>query len=215
MTPAYVSLADFAQTLDLSVKRPDWAVPDSAPPVPLDRLALRTRVEDVVDTVIALQRAEWLQDGVHASPSTAPEVYRQILDAARTLKVSVPPAILTSQAQSGQLTAGTDARPFLVLSAYFFQSADPLEQQFLAGRLVGHVALRQVTTTSLFSLLVDHSGIRQVARRAVGPLLELVLAPIGLGMRLALSRWHRAAELSADRAGLLCCRDVDAAQQAL
>jgi Zn-dependent protease with chaperone function len=43
----------------------------------------------------------------------------------------------------------------------------------------------------------------------------VVLAPVSLGVRLALARWHRAADLSADRAGLLCCTDVGAAGQAM
>jgi Zn-dependent protease with chaperone function len=114
-----------------------------------------------------------------------------------------------------QQAAGTDSRPFLVLSSYFFQTADLGERQFVVGRLVGHVAASQVTATSLYGLLVDHAGVRQVARRAVGPVLEVVLAPMGLGIRLAMSRWHRAAELTADRAGLLCCRSVDDARRAM
>jgi Zn-dependent protease with chaperone function len=41
------------------------------------------------------------------------------------------------------------------------------------------------------------------------------MAPLSLGVRLALSRWHRSAELTADRAGLLCCESIDAAGMAL
>lgn len=210
-----VPLADFAATWADRAERPAWAPPDSESPLPLDHLGLRTRVEDVVDTVVALQRGEWLHDGVYVGPRTNHEVYRDVLHCARTLQVSVPPAILTSGVMRTQRTAGTDARPFLVLSSFFFRAAEPAERRFVAGRLLGHVALQQVTSISLFGLVVDHGGVRQVARRAVGPLLEVVLAPIGLGMRLALSRWHRAAELAADRAGLLCCKDVDAARTAL
>ena len=53
-------------------------------------------VEDIVDTVVALQRAEWLQDGVYVGPRTNHDAYRDVLHGARTLSVSVPPAILTS-----------------------------------------------------------------------------------------------------------------------
>jgi len=101
------------------------------------------------------------------------------------------------------------------LSSFFFRTAEPGERRFIIGRLIGHVAAQQVTATSLYGLLVDHAGVRQVARRAVGPVLEVVLAPMGLGIRLALSRWHRAAQLTADRAGLLCCRSVEDAGRAM
>ncbi len=216
MTAAtYVPLKDFAATWADRSERPDWAPPDSESPIPLDHLSLRARVEDVVDTVVALQRADWLQDGVFVGPRASPDAYRNVLHGARTLKVSVPPAIVTAGVMQKQRTAGTDARPFLVLSSFFFSTAGERERRFVTGRLIGHVALRQVTATSLFALIVDDAGVRKVARRAVGPLLEVVLAPIGLGMRLALSRWHRAAELAADRAGLICADDLLESQRAL
>ena len=211
----YVSLADFASTFAEQRDRPYWSAAESAPPVPLDSLRLRAKIEDVVDTVVALQRAEWLQDGVYCGPTAAPDVYRDVLSCARTLQVSVPPAILTSGTMKTQGTAGTDARPFLVLSSYFFQTASIQERRFIAGRLCGHIALRQVTAMSTYGLVADHTGLRSAAKKAVGPLLEVVLAPIGLGVKLAMSRWHRAAELSADRAGLICCGSLDDARNAM
>lgn len=210
-----VPLKDFAATWRDRTERPEWAPPDSESPLPLDHLGLRSRIEDVVDTVVALQRAEWLHDGVYLGPRANPEIYRDVMHCARVLKVSVPPAITTAGVMRNQRAAGTDARPFLILSSFFFRAADKAERRFIAGRVVGHVALQQVTTMSVYALLVDSEGVRKVARKAVGPLLEVVLAPLGLGMRLALSRWHRAAEMAADRAGLLCCRDLDASRMAL
>jgi len=142
-------------------------------------------------------------------------VYRDVLEAARALRVSVPPAVLTSGVMKTQRATGTDARPILVLSSYFFQSATEGERRFITGRLCGHIALQQVTALNTYALVADHRGLRATAKTAVGPLLAVVLAPIGLGVKLVLSRWHRAAELSADRAGLLCCGSLEAAQDAM
>jgi hypothetical protein len=110
---------------------------------------------------------------------------------------------------------GTDGRAFLYLSTFFFGPASDGERLFLAGRLCGHIAAQQVTANTLYALLVDHNGLRQVARRAVGPVLDVVLAPLSLGVRLALSRWHRAAEITADRAGMLCAGGLQPAGDAL
>ena len=63
--------------------------------------------------------------------------------------------------------------------------------------------------------MADHRGIRSVARRYIGPTLDIVLAPTSLAIRLGLSRWHRAAEINADRAGLVACQDPEAALQAM
>jgi Zn-dependent protease with chaperone function len=217
MDPApYPSLADFAAT---------WADRDEAAPVPfaLDGgLAppalpsmVRDRVEEVIDTVVALQRAEWLEDGLYVGPRVMPEVYRAVLDAARVLEVAVPPAVVARVAMPTQGTYGTDGRAFVLMSSFFVRPASDAELRFIVGRQVGHLAARQVTGRSLYALVVDQNGVRKLARRAVGPTLEFVLAPLSMGLKVALSRWHRLAELTADRAGLLVVDDLDAARRAL
>lgn len=210
----YPSLADFAATWhDTTPGPPPWVHPVDLSLGSLDVLGLRGRLEDVLDTVVALQRSEWLQEGVFVGPRALPDVYRDVLHAARTLKVAVPPAIVSSQAYQGAL--GTDARAYLHLSSIFTTTASVGERRFAVGRLVGHMAARQVTLATLYALLVDHGGLRKVARQGLGPTLEFVLAPVSVGVRLGLSRWHRAAEVSADRAGLLCCGSTDDAGVAL
>ncbi|MCB9684193.1 MAG: M48 family metallopeptidase [Alphaproteobacteria bacterium] len=212
----YVSLADFAATFESEAEDlPPWVHADASGASILDQLALRHRVEDVLDTVVALQRAEWVQDGVYAGPHTMPEVYRDVLHAARTLRIAVPPAILAGCGLRAQGCFGTDDRAFLYLSTFFFEPASEGERRFLAGHLCGHIAAHHVTASTLYAFLVDSNGIRSLARKGVGPLLEVVLAPLSVGVRLALSRWHRAATISADRAGLLSCRDLEAAGRAL
>lgn len=217
MTEApYVSLADFAATFESGAgELPPWVHADAGGRSILDQLALRHRVEDVLDTVVALQRAEWVQDGVYAGPHALPDTYRVVLDAAKELRIAVPPAILAGCGLRAQGCFGTDDRAFLYLSTYFFEPASEGERRFLAGHLCGHIAARHVTASTLYALLVDHNGIRSLARKGLGPVLEVVLAPLSVGVRLALSRWHRASTISADRAGLLVCRDLDAAGRAL
>ncbi|MBT3219728.1 MAG: M48 family metalloprotease [Proteobacteria bacterium] len=214
-TTPHISLRDFAETWrGEPYSHPEWAHPGSGLPPFIERLALRQRVEDVLDTVVALQRADWLQEGIYAGPQALGDVHRIILDCAKKLQIAVPPAIVSSC--SNQDAFGTDTRAFLHLTSFHFQEHIPLEQRrFIAGRLCGHIAARQVTTNTLYSLIVDHHGLRSVARRSVGPALEFILAPLSLGVRLALSRWHRLAEITADRAGLLCAGSVDTSGRAM
>jgi len=213
---SYISLADFARGFtEEAPSRPPWLPPGASAPLALDTPAARARLEDVLDTVVALQRADWLEDGVFVGPSVMPEVYEHVLHGARTLSVAVPPAIVAGCAMSSQGIYGTDARAYLYLSTYFVGPASGAETRFLVGRALGLSAARLVSAATSYALLVDHAGLRQVARRALGPLLEVVLAPLSIGVRLAASRWHRFAEVAADRAGLLCCDDLSAAGQAM
>lgn len=213
----YVSLADYAASAGQDGDQvPPWVLPQARVPAALDNREARLRVEDVLDTIVALQRAEWLEDGVYVGPHALGTVYRDVLEASRRLQVAVPPAIVSGCAMKSQSTWGTDGCAVLHLSSFFFtSSATEAERQFLVGRLAGHVAARQVTALTLYALVVDQDGVRRIARRAVGPAFEFLLAPLSLGVQVALSRWHRAAELAADRAGLLCCNDVLGARRAL
>lgn len=217
MTVPYVSLADFAATFtEHTDELPRWVHPGARVPLPLEPVGLRYRLEDILDTIVALQRAEWLHDGVYVGPQAMSAVYRDVLDCARQLRIAVPPAIIAGCGLKRQGAYGTDTRAFLYLSSFFFtDAASEAERRFMAGRLCGHIAAHQVTANTLYALVVDHGGIRSVARRAVGPVLEVFLAPLSLGVRLALSRWHRAAEISADRAGLLCAGSLEGAGRAL
>ncbi len=215
--PSYVSLQDFAESFGADQNTlPAWVHPAAATPTFLEQRALRSRLEDVLDTVVALQRAERLHDGVFAGPDSMAGVYRDVLHAARALHVAVPPAILAAIPMKSQGCFGTDGRAYLSLSTFYFtESAAEAGRLFMAGRLCGHIASRQVTANTVYSLLAGQSGIRQIARRSLGPLLDVVLAPLSLGFRLALSRWHRAAVITSDRAGMLVCRDLHAASTSL
>jgi hypothetical protein len=212
----YPSLADFAATWsdrDPS-ERAAFAL-DFGAALPVLPAAVRDRLEEVLDTVTSLQRADWLQGGVYVGPRAMPELYRDTLEVARRLEVALPSVIVSRVGMAGQGTFGTDSRAFLLLSSFYVKPATRVERRFLVGRQIGHIAAHQVTWITLYALIVDANGLRKLGRRALGPTLEVFLAPLSMGLRIALSRWHRVAELTADRAGLIACEDLHGARLAL
>ncbi len=214
--PNYVSLEDFASTFGVGGDATaPWVHPHARTPEMIERTGLRYRLEDVLDTVVALQRANRLQDGIYASPHAMPHVYRSVLTAARTLHIAVPPAILAGTGSKMQGCFGTDGRAFLYLSTFFFDSAEEGERLFMAGRLCGYIAAKLVTANTMYSLIADNGGIRTLVPRGLRPVLDVVLSPLSLGVKIALSRWQRACEISVDRAGLVVNQDIEMAARAL
>jgi len=213
--PNYVSLQDFASGFgDGSDELPAWVHPYARTEI-IDQLRIRYRLEEILDTVVAWQRAERLQDGIYAGPTTMAHVYRPVLTAARALHVAVPPAILAGTMMKSQGCFGTDGRAFLYLSTWFFDSASEAERLFVAGRLCGYIAARLVTANTVYAIIVDNGGVRSIVPAGLRSVLNLVLTPLSLLARIGLSRWQRASEISVDRAGLVVCQDLEAASFAL
>lgn len=217
-TARFTPLADFAATW---AHREPGATVDyaySQPPAltaVLEELQLTDRLEDLLDTVVEWQRAEWLQDGVYVGPRVMGDTYREVLAAARTLHIAVPPTVASGSGYGSQGVFGTDNRAFLHLSSYFVTAARPDEVRFLVGRFAGHIHAQDVTWLTLYALTVDQAGLRGVARKALGAAADLLLTPVSVAGRLALSKWRRSADITADRAGMLCGGSLESGQRCL
>ena len=211
----YPSLAEFAATWSAAQESgaPGWLHP-TRPPALDGALGGRT-LGEVLDTAVALQRSEWLVDGIYAGPTAHSRAWDAVVRSARRLDILPPITIIGPCSDAQQTVIGTNERPVLRLSAPFFERASTVEQDFVLGRLCGHVRAQQVSWATLYALMADHRGIRSVARRYIGPTLDIVLAPTSLAVRLGLSRWHRAAEINADRAGLVVCQDPRSALETM
>lgn len=86
----------------------------------------------------------------------------------------------------------------------------PQELKFIIGHELGHALLgHESTKRKAFGILW---AIQTIEPAAVPDKFQNVLPPLALGR---LFTWSREAEISADRAGLLCCGDPEVAYQAM
>jgi Zn-dependent protease with chaperone function len=95
-----------------------------------------------------------------------------------------------------------------VLNAGLIDSMTPEELRFVVGHELGHIKSGHVLYYQIAMLLPVLAEVVGAATFGVGSLLSFPL-------EVALVRWQRMSELTADRAGLLACQDVDAATTAL
>jgi Zn-dependent protease with chaperone function len=147
-------------------------------------------------------RGELFASGVKATTSEQPRAHQLVARAARTLGIPAPPLYVAAAKDGLEAHAlGTDEEAYLVLPPNALEAFTDDELLFVLGHAIGHIHNGQVVlTTALYYLAHDAAFyVRWVVQPAI----------------LALRGWLRRAELTCDRAGLLCSPSLDVAAAVL
>jgi hypothetical protein len=169
----------------------------------LDRLRpVKMALEATVRLWRSAARAELLAGAVKASQREQAGVYALGERCAERLHIGVPTiyVALADRTRSAH-TLGTEDECYVVLSGALVEELTEAELADVIGRQCGRIQNQHVLpATALFYL--EHFASRYV-RWIVAPALA------------ALRSWSRRAEVTCDRAGLICTRDVDVSAAAL
>ncbi|MBA0125612.1 M48 family metallopeptidase [Haloechinothrix sp. YIM 98757] len=162
---------------------------------------------EVVKTISGLfaergERMMALSSMIRVGPTQYPELDRIRRECADTLDVHPAPRMFVARSsEAAAYTLGMD-EPFIVLTTDLVERLDVPGLRFVVGHEMGHVLSgHAVYRTLLYRLLGMQSALGWMPVSALA--LRAVVA--------ALSEWYRKAELSCDRAGLLCGQDPPAA----
>lgn len=145
-------------------------------------------------------RKRVLEDATRASEKDATRVYALSRQAARALHMAPMQVYVTPHLKDVPAQAlGDDAEVFVALHTEAVRSYDDTALLFLLGRQLGHVQNGHVRYLTAYFYADEIAG--SVVRWTLKPALA------------ALSKWYRLATLTADRAGLLACKDLEAARR--
>ena len=171
----------------------------------LDNPAINTVFNKIVQTSIDATWGLSLATGIHVSPNTYPEIYKIVVECADVLGIPIPYVIISDQVKGiNACTAGTNQFSFIAISSMLPLVLNTDELKFVIGHECGHLALGHV---------VYHTAINMVG--SVGGLLPVVGDVISKTVTYPLKAWSRRSEISADRAGLICCGDIGIATRSL
>lgn len=140
-------------------------------------------------------RRKLLLSALRLSAGMAPEVAKALDDVGQRLELSMPVELycVSDREINAFVVPPSDGRVLLGLTSAAVEGLDAAELRFVMGHELGHA-------------LFDHFRLSPAAL-----VDEDDIAPVHLARLCA---WMRYAELSADRVGLLCCDDFDAAVRA-
>lgn len=168
----------------------------------LDRLApVRIVVESTVRLWKNFRKNELLGTSVKVSSRQFPHLHAQIVACAEILDIPAPTAYVTENPHVNADTFGTNTEAFVVLNSALVDKFDEQEMKFVIGHECGHIQNNHV---------VYHTAARFMAQGA-----GLYLKYASLPASMALDAWSRRGVITCDRAGLICCRDLDSALKAM
>lgn len=149
-------------------------------------------------------RQSLLANAVEVGPRQLPEMWEIYDRALRTLDMPETYGLYVTQYPLANAVAIGTRKPVIVLSSQLATLLEPDELWAVLGHELGHILCDHVGKQTALLLLLQLGGGLPVL-----PGLPL------RAVRSALLEWSRAAELSADRAGALACRDALASCRAL
>ena len=168
----------------------------------LDRLRpVRLALEATVRMWKSVARAELLGTAVKVSPQQFPNIHALAVKCSETLHIAVPTIYISPALALNAHTFGTDDDAYIVINGMLVDHLTEPELLDVIGHECGHIQNNHVVfTTALYYLL-------HFANR----FLKWVVTPA----TMALSGWSRRAEITCDRAGLICTRNLDVSQAVL
>jgi Zn-dependent protease with chaperone function len=162
---------------------------------------LEHAVEAAVRFFKAFGKSQLLGSAVKVGPNQFPRVHRLAQQCAETLGIATPTVFVVNSPVMNAGTLGTNEDSFIMVHSALIDHFTDQELLSVIGHECGHIHNKHVVYLTALNYL----------SRLVGIVLEWSLPPVAI----ALKSYQRRAEITCDRAGLLCCKDLEVATRAL
>jgi Zn-dependent protease with chaperone function len=149
-------------------------------------------------------RIEYTGSSLRINRDTFPEIFAVAMEACTILEIAPMPDLYVRHGTGiNAFTAGVD-HPLIVLNSACIDHLSQDELLFVIGHELGHVKSQHV-------LYHQVGAAMHLVAEIVGELTLGVSNLMYRALAAAFSSWMRMSELTADRAGLLACQDVNVA----
>lgn len=166
--------------------------------------------KNVTGTYVSRQVQYYNRNALAVGPAQFPEIYAIACTCAKTLGIGIPSVFVVNSAEMNAYTYATDdVSPIVVIYNGLIERMTQDELLFVIGHECGHIQNYHTTYKYLSSILLNvGTGLAGGVSRALASLMTV-------GSTVALATWSRAAEVTADRAGLICAGRVETSCSAL
>jgi Zn-dependent protease with chaperone function len=173
-----------------------------------------------------IQRHLHRMEMIAVGPQQFPEIYTLGESCARRLGIGIPQIFIAPTHDLAAYTFATDdVAPVAVLSAGLVDVLEPEQLLFVIGHECGHIhnlhgayntAVQNLTNPLAKQILeqVVGLGVALDLVTSVGH-IRLIAGAMTGALTMFFLNWSRSAEVTCDRAGLICCGRLEAAERAL
>ncbi len=155
--------------------------------------------------------AALLGNAIEVTDKQFRDIYESALTVSRRLTMAVPRVFILQNPVMNAATYGVDEQHFVMLTSALVDALAEDEIMFILGHEFGHIKSNHVLYLNAAHWAIS-GALALLGMLVAGGPVGLLIGP---AFRLALNDWSRKAEYTADRAGLLACRDLRAAALAL
>lgn len=172
----------------------------------LSNKLVRKALQGTIDRYYSHQIEDIQATGQEVTSNSYPELYRIVNECYERLNMVDKPLVMISPQLKGvnALTVGTDKKPIILLSRKAVIQLSDGELKFLIGHECGHVLQQNLVCHTVKGLLDNLKNSSEIVGEMVADTINVPL-----------NQWHRCSEITADRTGLLCCKDFNYAKQVL
>jgi Zn-dependent protease with chaperone function len=156
---------------------------------------------------IGLERmfyVENMSSNLRVTPKMFGRLHRSLVWAGKILDVPEPEMYVTVDPVPNAWTYG-HTKPFITLTSGLIDMMSDEELFFVIGHEMGHIKAGHVLYGTMARNIAAIVALLGEATLGIGALL-------GRGLAFALYEWYRCAELTSDRAALLCVQDLEPAR---
>jgi Zn-dependent protease with chaperone function len=146
-------------------------------------------------------KAELLGHAVKVGTRQFPRVHALTTQCAQTLGIATPTVYIVNNPHLNAATYGTNDDAFIMVHSALVDHLSDEELLSVIGHESGHIHNNHVVYLTALHYLTH--------------MASLFVKGVGLPALLALRAWSRRAEITCDRAGVLCARDLDVGLRAL
>jgi len=158
-------------------------------------------VEAVVRTFEPVGKTKLLGGSVRVGPKQLPRVHNIVESCALTLGITTPTTYIVNNPVINASTFGTNDSAVIMIHSGLVDHLSDDELAAVIGHECGHIHNNHVTYLTALHMLTFAAG--------------FIVQWIDIPARLFLNAWSRRAEISADRASMLCVRQADVCQRSV